>query len=209
MTRAQIIQLVRDRFAFNESLDEAIILRHMDYAQLFYEQGTGQFPPPWFVLAEDTTLTTVAATREVALPDGFLSLDDMWSASITVDGVTYPFDKENHNVLVADTDLTSARPEKFALAGDSILCYPIPDVAYTINFPCNITTTAVSTTEDSPWFTEFPLLLMEHTCYSIAMANRDTDAVKFAQGQLALHQSTYLRRVEGRKHTGQSYTMGG
>lgn len=200
MTRDEIIALIRDRLAFNESLNEAIILRHLDVAQARYEQNAGRTPRPWFTLDTTNTVATVADTRTIALPSDFIEFDEEWPLTILDSGgVTYPLERKSFDVLVADTDLATAMPTHYAVGDSQLWLYPKPDAVYTINLPYYKRLPQLSTTTTSDWFVEFPMLLVEEAVLSIARSTRDEMAIKLSE--VKLFRDDYLVRVEERKQS--------
>ena len=207
MTRTDIIELIRDSLGFNQALNEAIILRHMDRMQERYEKGSGARPLAWFLFDHDATVTTTANNRYVDKPTGFIQFDDNFELSIVdASNVTHPLYRRDQYELIPDSALIGF-PNAYAFDGERLHLYPMPDAVYTINIPCYITSTQLSTTQTSKWYEEFSDLVIEETAYSIAKATRDTRFLETSS--LPMVQADYLRRVEEMKHVLQSYQFGG
>ncbi len=206
MTRDEIVQIIRDRLGFNQSLELATIYRHMDAVQRKFELGEDDVPAPWFCFDTTCQLKTRTNRRDVALPETFTTLDDDWPLSIEKSStVTKALTRVPYYDLVSDIDSTGF-PQYYALEGEALHLFPLPDSIYNINFPHHKTLEALSTDADSIWFKEFPNLLIEETVSSIASSTRDHDALKMSR--IVETRSAYIRRVESRKHTLQSYRMG-
>ena len=206
MTRAQIIQLIRDRLGFHKSMSEEIILRHMDLVQSFYENGADLFPLPWFTLKTDFTLNTVVGQRTLNFPEDFVSIDEDWPPVIfTEDGSERPLERESFDQLKGCLSLNGF-PRNYALTGGIIHLFPIPDKVYTIQFPYHQTLAPLSTTQTGDWFKFFPNLLVEEVTLSIARAQGNEFAL--ANTQVTGLRVDYRNRVEAMKHVGMNYVMG-
>jgi hypothetical protein len=204
MTRADVIELVRQRLGFNRRMTDTQILQNMDYVQLLYELGHDNMPLPWFAFSASATITTTAGQRHVNLPDDFVQFDDDWPLSIAADdGILYGLKRETAYNLQPIVNEGMQRPKYFEADGLKLYLYPTPDVAYTITIPHYVRTPALSLTEDSAWFTNFPALLAEETANSIMRSARDLEGLRLSNVNAL--RSDYIRRVEARKHELKSY----
>lgn len=206
MDKAAIIQIIRDRLGFNEDLNSAIILRHLDFVQADYERGEVQTPLPWFLFDVDNTASTVIDQPYVSLPTDFLAWSDDWPFWILdAEGKKHilkpkkPYEVEGHN-------LEAKLPEAFSFGGTQVRLHPAPDKVYTIHLPCFKKSEALSVATTSPWFSNFPTLIVEETIYSIAKGTRDLEALKLAG--VDRERSSYFARVEEMKHVMMDYTKG-
>lgn len=209
MTRTEMIALIRDRLGFNQALDEAIILRHMDMAQAKFENGEENLPRPWFSFDAEYEDQTQTDVRDVKLPEHFVAFhDDFPLRIVTTDGtVTKLYRRIVHQLIPYEND--SGIPTHFDVQGDAILFFPKPDAAYTLHIPHYCRLDKLSDDADSVWFTEFPSLILEETLVSLCTSTRDETGLKFALARLRMAQDAYLRRVEERMHVLQEYVMGG
>lgn len=108
---------------------------------------------PWFLQAEDTTISTVVGVEYVALPTGFLGFDpdDEWSGvavqdpNDTTQDPWNPIVIDDFNVIkdwykasTSPQDSTSSgivgMPQKAGLVGTRLYMRPIPDKIYPLRF---------------------------------------------------------------------------
>lgn len=207
MTKAEIIQIIRDRLGFNEGLVESAITRHLALVQSRYEGGDSRTPLPWFLFTT-TTLSTAASTRTVAAPSDFIGFDDDWLLTIEDDeGVEHPLHRwAPYAAPLKDKLAVSGFPEVFAFQNKTLYLYPEPDDSYTINFPYYARSESLATATTSDWFTEFPSLLIEETVLSLAKSVRDEAAIQLTN--VRVERDDYFVRCEAMKHQLQSYVSG-
>lgn len=208
MDRAAFISLVRDRLGFNQSLDEAVILRHLDMAQAKYENGEEILVRPWFLTDATYEDQTQAGIRGVELPEGFISFLDNMPLMIKVEDVwtrlyRRPIDK------LAGYENETGTPTHYDVQGTEVLFYPLPDAAYDLKIPHVARLTALSTVTESVWLDEFPVLLLEEVLVSIFKSTRDADGLKIAEQSLMVAKDAYMRRTAEREHLMQDYIFGG
>lgn len=203
-----VIQIIRDRLAFNQNLAQDTILRHMDLIKHTFEQGADELPLPWFNFQPTATVTTVAGERTVDLPTGFVDFDDDFPVTVTVEGHVKMVERLDYHEAAAT--VTEGAPEAFVLGGGQMLLYPLPDDAYTLTVPCYTRSALYSdvplTTTDG-WTENFPMLLVEETLLSIGKSTRDESVLKMSES--GRYRLDYLKKVEGRRHQLKSYRMGG
>jgi hypothetical protein len=204
MTRDDVVELIRQRVGFNRRMSDTQIFQNMDYVQLLYELGHDNNPLPWFTFQSTATVDTVADTQTVDLPEGFVQFDDAWPLLITsAEGVVYPLQRTPAYDVVALQNEGSQLPKYFEVDAARLLLYPAPDKVYSITIPHYNRLAKLSETTDSPWFTHFPLLLVEETVNSIMRSTRDIEGLKMSN--VNSFRADYVRRVEGRKHELKNY----
>jgi len=208
MDRADIVNLIRDRLGFNQGLDEAVILRHMDLAQKKYENGEENLPRPWFTFDETYEDQTQASIRTIELPETFVAFNDQFPLLISYEGVWKRLYRRPVDKLVVYENETGF-PTHYDVQGQSLFMYPLPDAAYDVNIPHYCRLDALSTDADSVWFEEFPSLILEETLVSLCKSTRDEMGLKIAVSALGYERDGYMRRVEERMHVMQDYIMGG
>ena len=194
MTRDEISNLIKHKLGFRDSYDDAIIFAHLDYVQVQYERVSRTRPLPWFMLNTTHTVATVADTRTVAMPTGFIAFDDDWPLTIVnADSETKQLCRAPATHLSKDDYAAEGFPTHFIFNYTVLDLYPLPDAAYTITIPHYARTTAWSETDTSDWFTEFPDLVIEETALSVLKANRDTDGIRLLD--LETPREAYFTRV--------------
>lgn len=211
MIRDDVEQLIRDRLGFNNALSQEIILRHMDLVQAKYETG-GQngIPRPWFCFKPKYSVMTNAHTQVVEMPTNFSAFHDDWPVTIMDSaGVLHSLLRERYTE-VALTDLSpdaETLPTVFVLGVDYMQVFPVPDQSYEINVPhfTRLTDLSSSGNQDSPWFAEFPGLIVEEVTFSLARSTRDEKALKLSTMKSEI--DSYFRRVEERDHLLQEYNF--
>ena len=130
---------------------------------------------PWFLLKPETTLTTTADERLVALPDDFLL---EWE-----DGELFIVDStgEEDFLVKGDYDLLRAnntgtgKPKYYDFVVDNFALFPTPGTAYTLTFryfakASNLSGTyADANNIENTWLKHASALLMAETGYLVAL----------------------------------------
>lgn len=226
MTRAEIVQLVRDSLGFNNSLSEDIILRHMDAVQALYEGGTSEIPLPWFLLDTTVEVHVTPDTRTVEVPARFIKLDEDYQARILIpdtdpdvyiplkkmkeDEAFASFFTESDTSQEEDIVVLQGRPQAYSLTNGVISWWPLPEDSTQVVFPC-YRRSELKFSEDadaSDWYTEFPNLIAAETTLRICKANRDQVGMQIASADVGLLKKGYLLRVEEEKHVQMDYVVG-
>ncbi len=214
MTRAELVTLLQSRLGQRTSLD-TICVSELQLAQ--QELETDAFLP-WFLetsIIDSTTFATVALTRTVAAPTGFIRLfDEDENAVMLHDGTNrIALRRKDLTLMQQDTSLdTDAFPSFFDIVGTNFYFFARPDAVYTgtLNYYAADATLSATGTENL-WSTKAPELLIARAGMSIGNALRDPNIVKYFTGLYGdrldkLKQADAAFRESGRSRThGESF----
>lgn len=137
MNRTQICNLVLARIGRRETDAYAVAQAKLELT-LVQERLEGGAFLPWFLLTSEQTLTTVASTREVALPDNFLREWDDYPLQFydsTASPAYMPLTKDDFDVHLAEFgEADDGEPQAYALSGVVFDLFPTPDYAYPLKW---------------------------------------------------------------------------
>ncbi len=221
MTRDEAVAEIKRQMAFRTTLDSTIVTQ-LQIAQTQLESGD---PLPWFMKTTGT-LTTTADTPVVSISSltGFLRLqEDRPLVYIPDDDTEFEVDLKQDtlqnlrkNYRLSDGSVfdnggfSTGEPEAYALEGDSLYVYPIPDAStYDILVPYYTADTSLSTNVENNWLKFFPFLLMGIAGKMIAGAIRDGAAVGIFSSWEQQGMANYTRRVTSRELGGRELQIGG
>ena len=133
LTRDQIITLVMSR------LDRDDLRSELETEILLLQEQTLEGAPfkPWFLEQTDSNLVSMADTETIALPSGFLRLQEEMPLARYDSSITAPdkwvLVKKDFYQAISDYYFgrDTGAPEKFALQAASLALRPIPDAVYT------------------------------------------------------------------------------
>ncbi len=211
MQKSQIIETVRMRLGFNQSLSQTHIELAMDAVQVMYEGGDRTYPYPWFLFDKTNTATTVVNQRELNLPTDFLGFYDDVSLEIIYGSSVYELHRDLEVELQRYYSETGL-PRYWSMTGKQLNLYPLPDNEYTVRVPCFKKTSkwsALALTDEPNWFQEFPTLVIEETVNYVSLASRDEVAIRYGQAPLGAARKGYFIRVEEMQHTLMRYQVQG
>lgn len=197
MTRAQLVALIQSRLGQRTSLDATVV------AELQLAQTELESEPflPWFLetsVIDSTTFVTVASTRTLAVPTGFIREQDEQEAFMLKSGsYRYTITRKPMDVLLQDTSLASAGfPKYYDRVFNTIYLFPTPDAAYNgtlLYFVGDAVLSADGTTNN--WSTYAPELLVARAGMSVGVVLRDANIVKYFT-QLYEDRLTKLRQAD-------------
>lgn len=184
---------------------------------------------PWFLVAEDQSLSVLTGITAVTLPTGFIkereskqgnlryrasSTTRTWwlekmdeqVANRTFFGSWSDQDDEDRS---ADTALSPGLPRAYVLRKATIKIYPTPDANYTLtwDFYKAADMLALGSTENS-WLMYAPWVLIGDAGMKMAADLRDKDALATFQAIVQKAQSTLIADVIEREQAGRSFSMG-
>lgn len=206
MTRDRLITLIRNYLGFHNTLDEAIVLAHLELVQYTYEQPDALRPLPWFLFNPTHTLSLGANVGTITLPADFLDFDEDWPVKVTTSAGL-----NQHLFRKSDQDLdynVSGLPCFFAKGNNTLFVTPKPLETVTITLPHYARSTPFGDATTSPWFTYFPRLIALETVASLAGGPmRDVDGKRTAENELGLLRAEYLSMVMAEKMKLRDITM--
>jgi len=148
---------------------DALIRAEMQVAQDTVLEG-GEFLP-WFLWKEDSSLVTVASTRELALPtDSLMPVDEggFWRFGTAGDDLTLvEMKKEEYDVLI-DSHATAGTPTHYSLSKVSYSLFPKPDAVFTMRLHYYAQDTDLTVGAENNWLKYASDWLMAETGIIIA-----------------------------------------
>ena len=208
MLRDAAVAIIASRLGNRGSAFDATIVTEMQAKQTDLEQE-GQLR--WFLLTQNTALSTTAATKTLAAPSGFLMEDDyagFWV--IGTDGVYNRIKKKDYDTMRgSEFHDENGLPEAYSLQGSTFYFWPTPDIAYSLQLNYYVADTVLSSNVTNQWLTYAPGLLIAETGLEIAKSFRDDEAIKY----FGSARNEALRRLwnqdEARRQAGLEAVMGG
>lgn len=188
---------------------------------------------PWFMVAEDQTVTALATNQAISLPAGFVKERESRDGNLRYRSATagsrtfflqkgdiqsldrYFFgDWQNNwdtNAQSTANALTPGMPRAYALRGATIKVYPVPDVDYglTWDFYKNSDPITLATSATHPWLLNSPWVLVSDAGLKLAADIQNQAAMtKFATMALMASQ-TLMGSIVERELAGRPLRMGG
>jgi len=209
MYRSEAINLISSRLGQRSGLDNQI-KTEMLLAQTELERSPWL---PWFLLAEDTNLTTVAEQRTVDVPSDFLmEYEDIPIYLTDTDGEEYQLTKDDYDALASDTYIEdSGRPTHYDLVGAKWYFFPEPDAAYSLRVFYYAAAQTLDQEEDleNAWLAYAPDLLIAKTGLAMARFLRDNAAIQLFAADLQKAEQRILQLDTARKEAARAVFMGG
>lgn len=208
MTRDEGVALIKQHLAMKTTLDAAIVTQ-MQLAQTTLERARTK---PWFLEFHNTSLVTVASTRSISLPSGFIVEKEEDTMLLTdSDGNLHEVSKEElsvlkHQFLTSDAGI----PEFYALVGSTIEFYPLPDDAYSLDWTYYKADDVLTSNIENAWLREVPLLLLGSAGQMIAAGPvRDNPGAAVFAAWIQLGKDILSTHNTDREVRGRVLQMGG
>lgn len=177
MLRDVAVTRIQDGLGFATRQSDKIVLR-LQEAQRELEMGK-TLPP--FLLQEAQTLTLLIGTNSVALPAGFLRIDDQFRPYFIGTGATSPtflsVKRAYTDALDAVFDDTAAGPKVLVIGRSTISFINNADATYTIFWQYYKAADSLATNIENAWLANAPEWLIGEAGWRMAMDLRDKDAV--------------------------------
>ncbi len=140
MTRDEAVAVIQLQLAFRTTLASEIATA-MQMEQVMLENGPTK---PWFLISEDSYITTTADEARIPLPTDFLEETEeavfhYIPTTVSADSPEVPLVKGIFDQLrstYADTTtgtIETGPPEAYALLGNYFRIFPVPDDTYTLH----------------------------------------------------------------------------
>lgn len=198
ITRSEAVSAIQRRLGMRTNLDTDIATE-IQLAQTVLES---EVELPWFLLAKDSSLVTVAETAEVAYPSDFLRLSDggLWLK----DGTEYTqLDKDSFQAIHGDSDLEgSGTPSYFAELGLNFTLFKTPDAIYNLTLYYYAAATVLSSDITNAWLTYAPDLLISFTGMRMAESIRDKDAMGIFSSEYGKAFTRYIKSLVAHDEAG-------
>jgi hypothetical protein len=166
---------------------------------------------PWFLETENTEVT-VASTRTIALPTGFLREIENRSIQILDGDSKWQLLKK---LRIEDLDsqfrnASEGRPTRYALSGLNIFVGRTPNDVYTIDFPYMKATTAITDSgaaATNPWLTNAHNWILSHAGVTVASLQLQNQKLAGVFGSVAARaRQELMNSHEAREHTNHQYS---
>lgn len=200
MIKSKMIDLLKLRLGSREDSDmDALITAEAGQVQIELEQGPFQ---PWF-LYQEKTVATVAGTRTVTMPEGFLGFnpdDDDYSVTYLTDaGVYQPIIVDTKDRLENFYGVDAGPPAHYMMPKETLYLFPLPDAVYTLRlsgFYSDTPFDEVADDEENEWLRLAGDWLLAKTGARIARYIKDKDAsAAFMLDEQSAYNRVYTRHT--------------
>lgn len=189
--------------------------------QLMQQTMEGEAFKPWFLFDDDYTdagFVTAADVDYVALPTGYLGLDDDF-CELAYKDTTIDATRDQWRTMERDVwgDIKAyffsedrATPQRWDIQGSRIYLRPIPDAVYELRLPHYRAATLVTDADVSnAWTTYAGDWLLARTLEQVAVKHvGDKDLAMMCAADVQTARLRVYREHEQRAHTGRRYSMG-
>ena len=124
----------------------------------------------------NAAISTVAATQSIALPTGFLEIENIGLSSASPQSVLSVVTPEILDRMYPPT-FNAGQPAVYALLGDTILLGPTPDSVYTVSVDYYKRWDALTVTDTNWLLTNFPMVYLAGAMTEASLYLQDTDKV--------------------------------
>jgi len=209
MLRSEVINIIAARLGNRSGLDSQI-KSELVLAQVQLEKAPTL---PWFLITEDTSMSTAADTRTLVTPAGFLREFEEIPLRLTDDGGTErELVKQEYANLAGDSYMDdTGRPTHYDLVGGYWQFFPLPDAIYSLRSFHYAAATTLDGADDleNSWLEHAPDVMIGMAGVSLAMYLRDPEGMKiFAAGYTQAMQRMY-NETTARREAGHLAQMGG
>lgn len=190
MLRTVAVQRVTDGLGFRSDLASRVILR-MQEEQRDLERGKTL---PSFLIAEDQTLTLLAGTNSIALPDDFLRRVDRsprYVSDVSDVSVDIPW-RSYEAAYKAYSDSEASGPKVFVLRSSTILVFPEADRDYTITWDYYAKADTLDVDIENAWLANAPELIIGGAGLRMALDIRNAEAQKLFGAMYQASRTTWF-----------------
>ena len=124
----------------------------------------------------NAAISTVAATQSIALPTGFLEIENIGLSSASPQAVLSVVTPEILDRMYPPT-FNAGQPVVYALLGDTILLGPTPDSVYTVSVDYYKLWDALTVTDTNWLLTNYPMVYLAGAMTEASLYLQDTDKV--------------------------------
>jgi len=182
MNRSVAVTRIQDGLGFTSNQSDKIILR-LQEAQRELEMGK-TLPP--FLLRESQTLSLLTGTSSVALPTGFLRIDDAFRPYFIAVGATSPTFvdvKRNYSdALEANYSDETEGPKVMVVRKSTVDFITQADANYTIVWQYYASGAPLTGEIENEWLANGAEWLIGEAGWRMAMDKRDKDAISIFDG---------------------------
>lgn len=213
MLGSEAVDLMKRRLGFRRNLDTECLFELREAQKRCESVSRTQ---PWFLIQENATITTVAQTATVDLPDDFIKEPDDITSLIRYNpiygnslvGVRFLTKADSTDVVPYYTDSTGTLivggPRSYILGKTQLNFFPTPDAAYTLYWNYHAKDDVIELTEENQWLKYLPDYVIGEAGVRLARDIRNAEAVSaftsmFNDGQRALIAGNVERELAGRE----------
>ena len=196
MIKSALVDLIKMRLGNRTDADIATrINAELDMAQYEMEQF-GIFTP-WFLLSTTTTVNTVAANPQIAIPSDLLQ--EYEEGALFYNGLPLP--KHDEDFLSQKFfEAEPGAPEAYTLSGEYFVLYPTPDAVYALTmkyYQQDTVPSSVATSGENKWMKHAADWLLAKTGAAIARFIKDAEAqALFAVDEQKAAERLYTKHVD-------------
>ena len=210
LTRDDAVSRIQNLLGYTTART-AEIQNALQDAQLELEQDAYL---PWFLLTDasvPTQLVTVASSRAVALPTGFLrEYEDDALYYLNADDEFIPLEKDELEYLNTTFLATSGVPQAYAITLSSFIIFPLPDAVYNLRINQYYKADAIlSSNITNQWLTYTHELIIGEAGMKIAPGLRDSAGISIFKSMAIRGKKRLISGSEAREHANRRYIMGG
>lgn len=162
MQRDEAVTIVARRLGNRTDLNSAIIAE-MQLAQSTFEHHWPSDTYPWFLLTESASTSTNTDDERVQLPSDFIQEVEEAALWIQQDDGSYLEMCKYDLDTLRRAEPASGRPRKYAVLGQYIHFWPVPDSTYAIKMIYVAEDTVLDSNVENKWLKYAPELLIAAT----------------------------------------------
>jgi hypothetical protein len=210
MTRDEIVTLIKRTCGYRKTGDSDIV-ENMNLVQIQLERGPTY---PWFLLSERAQILCSIGDERIPLPNDFLAEDEddtIWIEVTTDDPTTQePLAKDEKDLLRDKYRNSSGQPVAYAMSGEYVRLFPIPDAAYKLWMQYYQKQESVlSGNIENKWLKYAPEVIMGEAGYLYAAGLRDSNAMAVFDTMRKSARLVLEVENEEKKHSNRRYQIGG
>lgn len=206
MLRSVAVARIKRGLGFREDLDTEIV-EALQEAQREFELGSTL---PWFLIEKDSSISTVASTRAIAFPTGFLRLveDEGPYYESTEDGVAYLAIRPYDESLKYYEEFDSGAPRALAIRKDGFAVFPLPDAVYTITLSYYKAADVLDADIENVWLEYVPDLLINRAGMLVAEDLEHSIAYQKFERKFIFWRDKYFAEIAAREDQNMPRMMG-
>lgn len=208
MLRDIAVTRIQDGLGFATRQTDKIILRLQEAQR---ELELGKTLPP-FLLQEAQTLALAVGTSSVALPTGFLRIDDQFRPYFLTTGATSPtflsVKRAYTDALDANYDDTPVGPKVMIIRRTVVSFVNNADADYTIVWQYYKAADVLTTNIENAWLANAPEWLIGEAGWRMAMDTRDKDAVTIFDNMRKTGRAAVFGEIVADEESGGPLVMG-
>lgn len=213
MIGSEAVNLMKRRLGFRRNLDAECLFELREAQKRAESESRTQ---PWFLIQENATITTVAQTATVDLPEDFIKEPDDITSQIRYNpiygnslvGVRFLTKVDATDAIPyytkSDGDLIVGGPRSYILGKTQLNFFPTPDAAYTLYWNYHAKDDIIQLDTENEWLKHAPDYLIGDAGVRLAGDIRNQNAISlftamFNEGQKQIIAGNVEREWAGRE----------